>query len=232
MSLDVLLILFQVAVLVLAFSVHECAHAYAAMRLGDPTAFMLGRVTLNPVKHIDPWGSIVMPLLSLFSGAALLGWAKPCPVTTRNFKNIRRDDIITTLAGPVSNLLMALAALILLLVLKHIGADGIRSVISAMLIAKHYPLPTDGLSNLFPIALLLYYGVVTNLLLFVFNLIPIPPLDGSRILRYFLPYEVEKMYDRIGMFGILLVFFVGVRFLLPIFYVPLLNTFDGLLARM
>lgn len=232
MSLDVLLILFQVAVLVFAFSVHECAHAYAAMRLGDPTAYMLGRVTLNPAKHIDPWGSIVMPLLSLVSGAALLGWAKPCPVTTRNFKHIKRDDILTTLAGPVSNLLMATVALILLVVLKHTSLDGSKSVIFAMLIAKHVPLPTEGLSNMFPIALLLYYGVVTNLLLFVFNLIPIPPLDGSRILRYFLPYEVEKIYDQIGTFGIILVFFVGVRFLLPIFYSPLLNTFDGLLQSL
>src|ERR1700722_11050216 len=112
MSQEIVLILFQVVVLVLAFSVHESAHAYVAMRLGDPTAYMLGRVTLNPLKHMDPWGSVAVPLLSLYPGGFLIGWAKPCPVTLRNFKNIKRDDMLVSLAGPASNLAMALGALI------------------------------------------------------------------------------------------------------------------------
>jgi Zn-dependent protease len=217
MSQEFVLILFQVVVLVLAFSVHESAHAYVAMRLGDPTAYMLGRVTLNPMKHLDPLGSVLVPLISLVYGGWLIGWAKPCPVTTRNFKNIKRDDILTSLAGPASNLAMATVALVLLVVFKHAVPGGGQAVGSAMLIATHVPgVATDNLPTLFPVALLLYFAVLTNLLLFVFNLIPIPPLDGSHVLRQFLPYK--------------LVFLVGGRFILPLFYYPLLNFFDGLLA--
>jgi Zn-dependent protease len=224
---DLILILFQVIVLVLAFSVHESAHAYVAMRLGDPTAYMLGRVTLNPVKHLDPWGSVAIPLMSLYFGGFLIGWAKPCPVTTRNFKHIRRDDILTSLAGPASNLAMASVALLLLIVFKHAG--GGPAVFAAMLMADHVPgISPNGLP-LFPAALLLYYGVTVNLLLFVFNLFPIPPLDGSHVLRNFLPYEVEKVYDRIGMWGLILIFLLGGRFIAA-FYYPLLDVFNRLLG--
>lgn len=230
-----MLVLFQIVVLVFAFSVHECAHAYAAMRLGDATAYMLGRVTLNPVKHIDPWGSIVMPALALIYGFPLLGWAKPCPVTLRNFRKVKRDDIITTLAGPVSNLAMALVALVGLIVLKHtpgVGHDAVYAAMDMTNPAFRSELDTTALPRMFPLALLLYYGILTNVLLFVFNLIPIPPLDGSRIIRYFLPYSVEQVYNRIGGWGILIVFFVAGRFILPIFYTPLLGAFDAVLVRM
>ena len=108
MNQEFVLILFQVLVLLLAFSVHESAHAYTAMRLGDPTAYMLGRVTLNPLKHIDPLGSVVLPLISLVYGGFLIGWAKPCPVTPRNFHNIKRDDILVSLAGPAGLLAVRL----------------------------------------------------------------------------------------------------------------------------
>src|ERR1700742_805528 len=124
MSLEVVVIIFQIVVLVLAFSVHECAHAWTAWRLGDPTAKMLGRVTLNPIKHLDPLGSILFPLISLVYGGFLVGWAKPTPVTSRNFKNYKRDDILVTLAGPASNLLLATGALILLLIIKHVVPGG------------------------------------------------------------------------------------------------------------
>jgi Zn-dependent protease len=100
MDQNVILILFQVFALVLAFSVHECAHAWVAWRLGDPTARMLGRVTLNPLKHLDLFGSVLMPLIALVYHWPLIGWAKPTPVTARNFKNYKRDDILVTLAGP------------------------------------------------------------------------------------------------------------------------------------
>jgi Zn-dependent protease len=120
-SPEFVLILFQLVVLVLAFSVHESAHAYVAMRLGDPTAYMLGRVTLNPLKHLDPWGSVAIPLISLYFGGFLIGWAKPCPITLRNFKNVRRDDILTSLAGPARTVLMAATALLLLVIFKHAG---------------------------------------------------------------------------------------------------------------
>jgi len=226
------LVLFQVVVLVLAFSVHESAHAYAAMRLGDPTAYMLGRVTLNPMKHLDPVGSVLVPLFCLFSshGAYLIGWAKPCPMTTRNFRHIRRDDILTSLAGPASNLAMATAALVLLIVFKHAFSAGPPAIFSAMATANHIPVDTSALP-LFPVAMLLYYGVLINLLLFVFNLIPIPPLDGSHVLRHFLPYRVEQVYNQIGMYGLIVLLFFGGHWIWS-FYSPLMNLYDPLLLSL
>jgi Zn-dependent protease len=227
MNQGFVLILFQVVVLMLAFSVHESAHAYVAMRLGDPTAYMMGRVTLNPLKHLDPFGSVLIPLISLVYGGMLIGWAKPCPVTTRNFKNIRRDDILTSMAGPASNLAMALVALVLLIVLKHAG--GLATIVAAVQMARHVPgVDTSGMP-LFPLALLLYFGVLINLLLFVFNLIPIPPLDGSHVLRQFLPYRVERIYNQIGVYGLLIIFLFGGRVIGTLYY-PILGLFNGMLA--
>ncbi len=230
MNQEVVLIIFQVVVLVLAFSVHECAHAWTAWRLGDPTARMLGRVTLNPLKHLDPFGSVIMPLLALFYHWPLIGWAKPTPVTGRNFKNYRRDDILVTLAGPASNLISATIALILLLVIKHLVPGGILAIETAVALASHIPgVATENLPTLFPIALFLYFVILINLLLFVFNLIPIPPLDGSHVVRHFLPYKALQLYDRIGMFGLFLLFLVGGSFIFSIFVSPLLATFNHIL---
>jgi Zn-dependent protease len=230
MNQEVVLIIFQVVVLILAFSVHECAHAWTAWRLGDPTARMLGRVTLNPLKHLDPLGSVIMPLLALFYHWPLIGWAKPTPVTGRNFKNYRRDDILVTLAGPASNLISATIALILLLIIKHLVPGGVLAIATAMALASHIPgVSTENLPTLFPIALFLYFVILINLLLFVFNLIPIPPLDGSHVVRHFLPYRALQLYDRIGMFGLFLLFLVGGSFIFRIFFSPLLATFNQIL---
>jgi Zn-dependent protease len=229
MPLNVVVIFFEIVVLILAFSIHECAHAWTANRLGDPTAMMLGRVTLNPLKHLDPLGSVVFPLISLVYGGYLIGWAKPTPVTGRNFKNYKRDDILVTLAGPASNLLSATIALILLIFIKHALPGGLVSIATAVAIAQHVPgVATDGLPALFPIALFLYFVIFINLLLFVFNLIPLPPLDGSHILRHFLPYKLAQLYDRMGMFALLILFLVGGRFISALFY-PIYGIFNHIL---
>jgi Zn-dependent protease len=233
MNQDLVLILFQVVALVLAFSVHECAHAWAAWRLGDPTAKMLGRVTLNPIKHLDLFGSVLMPLIALVYHWPLIGWAKPTPVTARNFKNYKRDDILVTLAGPASNLLLASGALILLLVIKHLVPGGAVAVFTSMALSMHYPgVSTENLPTLFPIALLLYYIIVINLLLFVFNLVPFPPLDGSRILRHFLPYNALQIYDRMGMLALWIFMLVAGGFIFRVFLYPLQSTFDRILAAL
>ena len=230
MNQQVVLVIFQVVVLILAFSVHECAHAWAAWRLGDPTAKMLGRLTLNPIKHLDPFGSVIFPLIGLFYGGMLFGWAKPTPVTARNFKNYKRDDILVALAGPASNLISATVALILLVVLKHAIGGGDVAVQTAMLLARRVPgVSTENLPQLFPIALFLYYVILLNLLLFVFNLIPVPPLDGSHILRHFLPYNALRIYDQIGMFGMIFIMLIGGGLIFRIFLNPLQATFDSLL---
>ena len=230
MNQQVVLVLFQVVVLILAFSVHECAHAWVAWRLGDPTAKMLGRITLNPIKHLDPFGSVIFPLIGLYYGGMLFGWAKPTPVTARNFKNYKRDDILVALAGPASNLISATVALILLVILKHAIAGGDVAIVTAMALAHRFQgVSTENLPQLFPIALFLYYVILLNLLLFVFNLIPVPPLDGSHILRHFLPYKALQVYDRIGMFGMIFIMLIGGGLIFRIFLNPLQATFDTLL---
>jgi Zn-dependent protease len=230
MNQQVVLVIFQVVVLILAFSVHECAHAWAAWRLGDPTAKMLGRLTLNPIKHLDPFGSVIFPLIGLYYGGMLFGWAKPTPVTARNFKNYKRDDILVALAGPASNLISATVALVLLVILKHAIAGGDVAIMTAMALAHRLQgVSTENLPQLFPIALFLYYVILLNLLLFVFNLIPVPPLDGSHILRHFLPYKALQVYDRIGMFGMIFIMLIGGGLIFRIFLNPLQSTFDTLL---
>jgi Zn-dependent protease len=201
-----------------------------AMRLGDPTAYMLGRVTLNPMKHLDPLGSVLVPLVSLVYGGWLIGWAKPCPVTTRNFRHIKRDDILVSMAGPASNLAMATIALVLLIVFKHAVPAGLSTIAAAMATANHLAVDV-GSFPLFPVAMLLYYGVLINLLLLVFNLIPIPPLDGSHVLRHFLPYRVEQVYDRIGMYGLIILLLFGGHWIAS-FYYPLMGVYDRLLLML
>lgn len=231
MNLHVVLILFQIAVLLFAISLHEAAHGWMAWRLGDPTARMLGRVTLNPLKHIDPFGTVLVPLLCVYAGFPLIGWAKPTPVTTRNFKNIRRDDILTTLAGPASNLLTAIVALIILLVLKFINATTVLSAVMAAQMGAVDPATMNGSPVLFPLTLLLYYAVLLNLVLMAFNLIPLPPLDGSHVVRHLLPYNWLRVYDSIGMIGLVLVFFFGGRFI-GMIVSPLLAVFNHLLLSL
>ncbi len=227
----VVLILFQVAVLLFALSLHEAAHGWMASRLGDQTARMLGRITLNPLPHIDMVGTILVPALSVFAGWPLIGWAKPTPVNTRNFKNFVRDDVMTTLAGPGSNLLMAVAALVALLVLKLVSAQTVVAAIGFVQMGVADAGVVSGSPVVFPLALLLYYAVFLNLLLVAFNLLPLPPLDGSHLLRHMLPYNWLRIYDSLGIVSMILIFIFGGR-LIGLFLNPAMAIFNHILLTL
>ncbi len=168
---------------------HEYAHGYAALRQGDPTAYMLGRLTFNPIKHIDPWMTIALPLLlGLSSGGRLIfGGAKPVPVNPRNYRNYRRGDIIVSLAGIVTNLALAVICLVL--------------VIGLGLLAQAVP---AGAQTLALLQRMMFWGLWLNLLLASFNLIPIPPLDGSHVLYHFLPPALGAQYRALSQYGFLI----------------------------
>jgi Zn-dependent protease len=175
---------------VLLFSVviHECAHGYIASRCGDDTARYAGRITLNPIPHIDPFGSVLLPLLLIFTGSRfLIAWAKPVPVNPANFRHPGRDDILVSLAGPCSNVVLAF----LFTFVAILGQAMMRI----------HSLPTILAQS---VVFLAQYGILINLLLAVFNLIPIPPLDGSHILRHLLPHRAVVEFDRISRYGFLI----------------------------
>jgi Zn-dependent protease len=205
---------FEFVILIFSLCVHECAHAWTASLLGDQTARMQGRVTLNPMAHVDPIGTLLFPALMIFGpflglslfGGMLVGWAKPTPVITRNFRHIVRDDNLTTLAGPVSNLLIALVAFITLAVMAVSIPNG-RMVVLSSFIGTLSP---AGEIAPQPLVLLCTLAILINLSLFIFNLLPIPPLDGSHFVRNALPYNAVQVYDRIGgWISYLLMIFVG-----------------------
>lgn len=221
MSLETVQIVFQVIAFLFAISVHESAHAWTANRCGDPTARMLGRVTLNPIKHIDPIGTVVLPLIAAFSHFPMIGWAKPTPVDPRHFKNPVWDDIKTSLAGPISNLLVAALAVLGLAIISA------SSPVGRALVHGIAPMTS---SPLVPITVLLYEFMYINVLLAAFNVIPIPPLDGSHVLRHFLPEGARRIYDTVGMFGLILLFLVGGP-VISFFMRPFLQFFDFVLAR-
>src|ERR1039457_6405970 len=199
MSPRIVEILYQMIAFLFAISVHESAHAWTASRCGDPTARMLGRVSLNPIRHIDLFGTIILPLVAAFSHIPLLGWAKPTPVDPRNFRHPVMDDILTSVAGPVSNFIVATGALLLLGGLSLSSASGHSAV--AGLAGGFGSGVSD--SSFAPVAMLLYVLMIINVVLAVFNLIPVPPLDGSHVLRHFLPESARMVYDRIGFFALL-----------------------------
>ena len=178
----------------LSISVHEYSHAFFANKYGDDTAKKLGRLSLNPFKHIDLVGSVIMPLAAFASGFALIGWAKPVPVDRRNFSNPLKDDAIVSFAGPLSNIIFSVLLFVLFLISVNIFGE----------------------QNLI-INDLLWYGVFLNVFLFAFNLLPIPPLDGSHILFDLFPNKLTAKYLNLGLYGSLL--------LLVFIYSPLWGIF-------
>jgi Zn-dependent protease len=208
MTLELLYIFMQIAVFLFAISVHESAHAWMANRCGDPTARMLGRISLNPIKHIDPVGTVLLPALAIFARLPVIGWAKPTPVDPRNFRNPVRDDILTSVVGPVSNFVIAGGAVLLMLAIAVISEEG-RLIVRGL--ANRHILDTGSL--LLPLTLLLHITMTVNVLLGVFNLIPLPPLDGSHVVRHLLPDNLRRAYDTVGLFGFVLLFLLGGRFI-------------------
>jgi Zn-dependent protease len=226
MTLQHVDILFQLIVFLFAISVHESAHAWMASRRGDPTARMLGRVTLNPIKHIDPVGTVLLPLIAMYYHFPMLGWAKPTPVNPRNFRNPVLDDILTAVAGPVSNFLLATGAFVALALIKLSSLQGQQIVFGIL----HGLISPEMNSVLVPACLLLYELMFINILLGVFNLIPVPPLDGSHVLRHFLPANALRVYDTLGMFALMALVFLGGGLLGKLIY-PVIDTFNYFLLR-
>lgn len=222
MTLQHVDIVFQIIAFLFAISIHESAHAWTANLRGDPTARMLGRVSLNPIRHIDPIGTIVLPAIAMFMHFPVIGWAKPTPVDPRNFKNPVLDDILTAVAGPISNFLTATIATIALCGIAVLAPGGrmiVHGAMSGFLTSN---------SALVPISIMLFELITINVLLGVFNLIPVPPLDGSHVLRHFLSENVRRIYDTVGMFGLMLLVFFGGNLLWSLIR-PVLNVYIAIL---
>lgn len=198
-------------IMFLSLSLHETAHGFAAYKLGDPTAKNLGRLTLNPIKHLDPIGFLCMIL-------AGFGWAKPVPINTRNFKKPRRDIALTSIAGPLSNLILAF---IFIIIFRFAEEPLARMIYSSNMIAGRFP---ERLA--YYAYVLLYLAIQLNINLAVFNLLPIPPLDGSKILYMFLPPKVYfkiAPYERYISLGFMLLLATGVIY-------PVIETVSGFIT--
>ena len=205
--------LFQLIVFMFAISIHESAHAWMANRCGDPTARMLGRISLNPIKHIDLFGTIILPLIAMVTGIPVIGWAKPTPVDPRNFRNPVLDDIKTAVVGPISNFVVGSGALILLVGIGRVSSTGAGFIGAIVGNYPHLETLTQTRSVLMPLCLLMYELLFINILLGVFNLIPVPPLDGSHVVRHLLPQPLLRTYDAVGWIGLIALVYFAPRLL-------------------
>ncbi len=192
-----------IPIFLISITIHEFAHAFIANLLGDDTAKKMGRVTLNPVKHMELFGSVLMPLISFASGFVMIGWAKPVPVNRNNFKDILKDDAVVSFAGPFSNLMSAILFSVILFSIKSFSPAFFES------------------GNLF--IELIVMGIYLNILLFVFNLLPIPPLDGSHILFDLFPNKFTAAIINAGMYGFI--------FLMLFIYSPLWGYFIDVVQK-
>jgi Zn-dependent protease len=182
---DIFSIVVPVAIVLLSLSVHEAAHAWSADRLGDPTARLLGRVSLNPVVHIDPIGTIVLPLIAAVSNFPIIGWAKPVPVNISQLRHGRTDFMLVAAAGPISNILLAIAA-----------------AVAAQIVPSAGGMPSPYLE---PENFLIVAGSI-NIFLAVFNLVPVPPLDGGNVLAGLLPPSAAAAFDNMRPCGFIILY--------------------------
>lgn len=207
-------ILVSIVPLLFAITLHEVGHGYMAYVLGDPTAKMMGRLSLNPIRHIDPVGTVILPLgLLLISGGTMMfGWAKPVPVDARNFKNLRRDEALVSFAGPGANLLMA--------------------IFWAIFLGIGHNMQTSGETLANGLSAMAEYGVLINLFLMVLNLMPLPPLDGGHLVAAALPPRMAMNYNRIAPYGIpILVVLIATGILGKIVY-PIVVAIASLLVKL
>jgi Zn-dependent protease len=184
--------------LIASLSFHEAAHAWTANKLGDPTARMLGRLTLNPAVHVDLIGTIIFPLLAMVTGIPILGWAKPVPVDTRNLRHPRRDFAVVAIAGPISNLILAAAGAVVFTLWDADAASPTRELI------------VTGLLRF----------ILLNVLLAVFNMLPVPPLDGGNVLMGILPEPMAVAVEKLRPWGFLLLYALMLSRLLSAIMVP------------
>lgn len=193
-----------------AITVHEAAHGWVANKCGDKTALMMGRVTLNPIKHIDFIGTILVPLVFLIGGGFIFGWAKPVPVVWRNLKNMPRDGALVAAAGPISNLVMALLWALIAKI--------------AFIVTQH------GVEAFKLFVLMGMAGIQINLMLCILNLIPIPPLDGSRVVESVLPRQMALQYDSIAPYGMIILIVLMFSGMLTYILVPPYSFLQGVIS--
>jgi len=210
--MDIENIIYQISIWALpvlfAITLHEVAHGYVADRLGDSTSRMLGRLTLNPIKHIDPIGTLLVPaVMILLPIGFVFGWAKPIPVNTRNLKNVRKDMALVAIAGPLANLAMAIGWAAFMLIISMIPDQGIQK-------------------GMFEMAL---NGVFFNVLLMVLNLMPLPPLDGGRVLAGVAPRNIANLLDKIEPYGFLIIIAILASGLFASGLGPIINSLTQLI---
>jgi Zn-dependent protease len=201
-NVEIVAIAIQFFILLYSLTIHEASHAWMSDRLGDSTARYQGRVSFNPISHIDPIGTVVFPLLGYFniSNFPLIGWAKPVPVNSLHLRNPQKDQIFISLAGPASNILAGCAAFIMLILLKMFvppAGEFVDYVAREQHISPQH-------SFLAPVVGILFFAFRTNIALAIFNLIPIPPLDGHWVLYGLLPPKAAEALESIGSYGFII----------------------------
>lgn len=206
-------LLISAPAILVAITFHEVSHGYVAFRLGDPTAKMLGRLTLNPLAHIDLFGTIIMPIMLfvLTEGRFMFGYAKPVPINPMNFKNPRKGMALSAAAGPAANILLALASVLILnVILKPLAAfspEALRETIVK------------------PCLMIFSASIIMNVILASFNMIPIPPLDGGRVLTGLLPSKQALLFDKIEPFGFIIVLVLIYTGIANLFIMPIITFF-------